>query len=141
MPTRLAGPIAALALTCSVITPGVALARPQATTHVIKQMTSKKGLSLYVKARLKQGHRYRFEIASEGHTHMVAVGFENYFFNSGNHLISNTKGIQLSGGTPYQHVIVQPSTRRLTEWDLAIEVQVSPRRAFTVRLRDMGKTH
>ncbi|HZU13583.1 MAG TPA: hypothetical protein VFB58_12155 [Chloroflexota bacterium] len=135
--------IAVLALAASAALPAYARSSHHmshsGSSHIVFRQVSKSGRTIDLRTRVLSGHVYRIEVSSKGHRTVTLTGFQQYSYVSHRQLYSSFKNVRLHGKTPYSYVLHQPTSQRLGEWDLMIEVQVMPWHSFTVQVRDITK--
>lgn len=132
----------ALVLTGTLATPAAARSAGAAKTapKVVASKTSKKrNPTIYLAYRLMTGHAYQVRITSSPRESFSGQGFENFNYVQNARLVPGNKPLQLQGKTPYTMKVTQPVNTKLSEWDLAVQVQTLGARSLTVRLVDLGK--
>lgn len=144
MSKKLAGGVAAVAIAASTALPVYANASAHHTSrshkaHIVFRRVARHGRSIYLRTGVRPGHIYRLEIHSSGRPTVQMGGFEQYTYVFKRQAYSSLKSIHLHGRVPYSRVIRQPVSRRIAGWVLAVEIDVTPWRPFTVELRDISK--
>jgi hypothetical protein len=88
---------------------------------------------------LKPRHRYQIQVQATGRERFAGYGVENYVYVANRQLRSGFKSLTLAGATPYSMTISQPSSAKLTQWILAVNVQINGGHGLTVRFVDLGR--
>jgi hypothetical protein len=111
-----------------------------ARTNVIAQKSSKvpQG-TVYLRSGLRPGHWYHVEVTASGHQPFSGYGTEYIIGVAKGSLFTGSPALTLNGTTPHTFTVKQPVQAKLSEWILAVQIQLKKGRNLTVRFRDMGK--
>jgi hypothetical protein len=132
--SRIALFVAVCALASLVVPPSLA------RSNVIAQKSTKAPLGLvYLRSGLVPGHWYRVEVTSSGHQPFSGYGTEYLIGVAKGRLFTGSPSLSLNGTTPRYFAVSQPVKGRLSEWILAVQIQLKKGHNLTVRIRDMGK--
>ncbi|HEX8919194.1 MAG TPA: hypothetical protein VF898_11880 [Chloroflexota bacterium] len=112
-----------------------------ASSHVVAQVSTKlyQG-TVYLSRSLSSGHSYRIDISAPGRKPFIGGGVEHYIGVARGRLTDGNKSFNLKASTPYSYTVRPPSSAHLSEWILAVDVQVRSGSHLTVKLVDLGKT-
>ena len=111
-----------------------------ARSNVIAQKSTKVPLgTVYLRSGLRPGHWYRIDVTSSGHQPFSGYGTEYIIGVAKGSLFTGSPSLNLNGTTPRFFAVTQPVKAKLSEWILAVQIQVKKGHNLTVRFRDMGK--
>lgn len=123
-----------LALSAALATPALA------QSHVIAQKSSKSPQgSVFLSARLTPLHTYRIEVSGTRHLPFLGSGTEHVVGVYKGRLFTGDVPLKLTGTTPHSFTVAQPSTAKVSEWILAVGVQLKSGRGLTIRFVDLGR--
>lgn len=122
----------------SVVALGSLLAAPAlAGSRVVAQKSIKRSYAtVFLMHNLAAGHRYRIDVTSSGHQKFAGYGVENYAYVSNHMLHTGIKSLTLAGATPRSFPVSQPTSNHVTEWTLAVNIQINGGPGLTVRFVD-----
>jgi len=109
-----------------------------AANHVIKQKTSTNG-TLYISAGLAPGHHYRIDVSSPHHLKYQGAATENYAVIANHTFATGNKSFGFHGTTPDSASLIQPTSRGVTQWLVAVRVVGINGHRMTLRLVDLGR--
>lgn len=129
-----------LSIVLSPLALALVLATPVfAGSHVIAQKSSKRFEgSVYLSTRLAPGHKYRIEVTAPGHQPFAGSGTETYLGVAHGRLFTDTQNLRWNGVTPRSFTLSQPVPVKLSQWLLAVGIQLKAGRGLTVRIVDTG---
>ena len=110
-----------------------------ASSHVIAQKSSKEQQgSVYLVHALRGQHTYRIDVTASGRQPFAGYGTEQVVGVYKGRLYTDSPSMKLNGTTPRSFTVAQPVRGTVSEWLLAVDVQLKRGRGLTVRFVDLG---